>query len=158
MAVSGVSFGAQVDEWVRQTEDRINGVFRESAQEVIAEMQKVGPSVANPGGGEGGNMPVDTGFLRSTLQVGVNTDPVAANRPNPGGSHAYSSNVASVAIAGAEIGDTIVASYSAVYAPVIEYGGGNRVPRRFVGLAVAQWQAIVDRVTARLKARVAGRP
>ena len=144
MAVSNLNFAAQVDAWVKETDARMAGVFRQSAQEVISEMQT--PV------GEGGNMPIDTGFLRSSLQVGVNTSPVPANRPKPGGPQVYNPSVASVAIAGADIGDTIVASYSAVYAPVIEYGGGNRQPRRFVGLAVAQWQTIVERVAARLKA------
>ncbi len=147
MAVSNLNFAAQVDAWARETEERMKGVFQKSAQEVISEMQT--PV------GEGGNMPIDTGFLRSSLQVGINSAPVLADRPNPNPKAKYS-YVASVAIAGADIGDTIVASYSAVYAPVIEYGGGNRQPRRFVGLAVAQWQAIVERVAARLKASVTG--
>lgn len=148
MAVSNLNFAAQVDAWVRETDARMAGVFRQSAQEVISEMQT--PI------GEGGNMPIDTGFLRSSLQVGVNTAPVPANRPKPGGPQVYNPSVASVAIAGANIGDTIVASYSASYAPYVEYGTEGRAPRRFVGLAIAQWQAIVERVASRLKARVTG--
>jgi hypothetical protein len=148
MAVTGLNFAAQVDKFVRQTDQRMTAVFRESAQRVIAEMQT--PV------GAGGNMPIDTGFLRASLQVGVNTEPVPANRPNPGLPVGYSPNVASLAIAGAEIGDTIVASYSAVYAPHVEYGSGNRPPRRFVGSAAARWQAIVQKVTAELKSRISG--
>lgn len=149
MATTGLNFAAQVDEWVRQTEARMTGVFRQSAQEVIEEMQK--PV------GAGGNMPVDTGFLRSSLQVAVNAAPVPANRPNPGAAVAYKPEAASLAIAGAEIGDTVVASYSAAYAPHVEYGARGRPPMRFVGLAAAQWQAIVKRVTDRLRARSGAR-
>ncbi|WP_244540351.1 HK97 gp10 family phage protein [Kaistia soli] len=125
----------------------MDAVFRESASEVIEEMQR--PV------GAGGNMPVDTGFLRSSLQVGVNTEPVAAAMPNPGAGAKFT-YAASMAIAGAEIGDTIVASYSAKYAPIIEYGGGKRQPRRFVALAAAQWPSIVARVAERLKSSVTG--
>ncbi len=148
MAGTQGSFTAQVDAWVREAEERMTAVFRQASQEVIETMQT--PV------GAGGNMPVDTGFLRSSLQVGINTEPVAAalGNPNPEGSFTYA---ASLAIAGAEVGDTVVASYSAKYAPAVEYGSGKRQPRRFVALAAAQWPSIVNRVAERLKNSVTGR-
>lgn len=143
------NFAASVDDWVRETEARLTAVMRESTQEVIADMQT--PV------GAGGRMPVDTGFLRASLVVAVNQEPVSATRanPNPQGSFNYTESVVSLAIAGAEIGDVITASYSAVYARAIEYGSEGRAPRGFVRGAAAQWQAIVARVVARLKAGVA---
>jgi len=149
MAVANLSFAAQVDEWTRETEARMTKVFRQSSSEIITEMQR---SV-----GEGGNMPVDLGFLQSSMQVGINEEPVAANRPADGQTHVWDPAAADLVIAGAEIGDTIVAAYSAEYGPYVEYGAQGRPPRRFVGLAVAQWQKIVSRVTARAKARVSSR-
>lgn len=149
MAVANLSFAAQVDDWVRETEARMTGVFRQSTSEVISDMQR--PV------GEGGNMPVDLGFLRSSIQVGVNEEPVSASRSADGQTHAWNPAAADLVIAGAEIGDTIVAAYSAEYAPYVEYGAQGRPPRRFVGLSVAEWQKIVSRVSARLKARVNGR-
>ena len=146
MSVSNLNFAAQVDAWVRETEARMTAVFRQSAQETIEEMQT--PV------GEGGRMPVDTGFLRSSLQVSLNSEPVPATRENPGGSHG-APDAASLVIGGAEIGDRIVASYSAVYAPMIEYGSGKRPPRGFVRGAAQQWQSIVRRVSERLRGRVA---
>lgn len=149
MPVSTLDFAAQVGAWARETDQRMTAVFRASAQDVISTMQT--PV------GAGGNMPVDTGFLRSSLQVSLNAEPVPAALPNPNPNVpvAYT-DVASLVIAGAEIGDRVVASYSAVYAPVIEYGGGNRQPRRFVALAAAQWQSIVKRNAEALKASVSG--
>ena len=39
MPVSSVSFAAQVDDWVRETDAQMTSVFQESAQAIIAEMQ-----------------------------------------------------------------------------------------------------------------------
>lgn len=142
MTVKSVNFAAQVDAWTKQTNDRMTRVFRGSAQEVIGEMQK--PV------GAGGNMPVDTGFLRASLQVTLD-GPVPASRENPGGSFNYNPSPASLVIAGAEIGATITASYGAAYAGHVEYGANGRAPRGFVRSAAAQWQAIVNRVVAQAK-------
>lgn len=141
MAVSNLSFSAQIDDWVRQTEQRATAVFRQSSQEVISTMQEA--------------VPVDTGFLRASLQVGVNSEPVPADRPADGSQHAYDGAAATLAIAGAEIGDTVVASYSAKYAPHVEYGTSKMAGRGFVRLAVAQWQSIVNRVTQAAKSLAA---
>jgi sulfur carrier protein ThiS len=137
------NFAASVDAWVRETDQRLTAVFRESAQEVISTAQAA--------------VPIDTGFLKSSVVVAVNQEPVPAARenPDPNGSFTYAESVVSLAIAGAEIGDVITASYSAVYARPIEYGSEGRAPRGFVRGAAAQWQAIVARVVARLKASVA---
>ncbi len=143
MAVNRLSFAAQVDAWTRETEQRMTAVFRESASDVISEMQK--PV------GAGGNMPVDTGFLRASLQVGVNTPAVPLNRANPGGS--FTAPAVDLVIAGAELGDTITASYGANYAGHVNYGARGRAPRQFVGLAAQKWEQIVNAVVARLKNR-----
>lgn len=174
------NFSASIDDWVRQTEDRARAVFRQSAVEVVTEMQKVGPSVAStkagiktglgakgrgknrrqiqgpvPADGEGGNMPVDSGFLRASLQVALNADPVLTLTPRPDGDgkHAYNAAPVNLIINGAELGDSIHAAYGASYAAAVEYGAGSRPPRRFVALAAMQWQQIVHRVTAQLKNR-----
>lgn len=146
MSVSNLNFAAEVSAWVREKEILVRQIFRESAQEVVEEMQT--PV------GEGGRLPIATGFLRSSLQVSLNSEPVPATRENPGGSHG-APNAASLVIGGAEIGDRIVASYSAVYAPAVEYGARGRPPRGFVRGAAQRWQSIVREVAQRLKGRVA---
>lgn len=145
-SVSSLSFAAQVDRWTRRSEQRMLAVFREASEEVISQMQN--------------NVPVDTGFLRSSLQVGVNTEPVKADKPNPKNSvPQYVSTVASLVIMGAQLGDKIVASYSANYAPHVEYGTKNKdgtqrmYPRAFVRRAAAQWQRIVKETIVKAKAR-----
>jgi len=143
-----VSLVAQIDAWTAKTEARTLAVFRQSSQSVIDEMQK--PVAA------GGNMPIDTGFLRSSIQVSVNGAPAPTNRKASGGKHVYNPTIASLAIAGAKLGDRIVVSYSAVYAPFVEYGAQGRAPRGFVRTAALQWPAIVVRVTAQAKVQAAG--
>lgn len=144
-------FTSQVSAWVRETEARMAAVFRESAQRVISDMQ--------------GRVPVDTGFLKSSLQVST-TAPVPADRsPDAGGVAAYNPTAATLAIAGAEIGDTLFASYSAVYAPRINYGfvgtdalgrTYNQAGRHFVELAAQRWPAIVAQVSGEAQARAGG--
>lgn len=139
-----LGFSAAVDDWTRETKGRMEAVFKQASSDVIEEMQK-------PVGG-GGNMPVDTGFLRASLVVGINTDLPPANRKNPGGGVAPPQAV-DLAIAGAEIGDTIVAGYTANYAGYVNYGTSRAAPRQFVEKAAQQWQAIVSKVISRLRGR-----
>jgi HK97 gp10 family phage protein len=136
MAVSNLSFSAQVEALVKKTERNMEAVFREASRRVITEAQT--------------NVPVDTGFLRSSLQVGVNVPVPPASRPQttPGAVPSISA-----VIAGASLGDTITAGYTANYALYVEYGARGRPPVRFVGRAVSQWQSIVNRVVAEVNAR-----
>lgn len=146
MAQPTASFAAALDDWVLETKERTLAVFRGSAQEIIEVMQK---PVA-----EGGNMPVDTGFLRASLQVNLNGW-VPTNRENPkpdapkGALDTFNSTVAELVIAGAKLGDTVYASYSANYAPMMEYGTSKTQPRAFVRLAMAQAETIVKHQTVR---------
>jgi len=136
MAVSNLSFAAQVDGLVKKTERNLTAVFRESAKRVIQQAQD--------------NVPIDTGFLRSSLQVGINVAVPPASRPQsaPGAVP----NISAV-IAGASLGDTITAGYTANYALFVEYGTSRMGPRRFVGRAVANWQGTVNRVVAEVNSR-----
>lgn len=136
-------FSAQVDAWVRQTQERMEAVFKTSASEVIEAMQ-------TPVGG-GGNMPVDTGFLRASLVVSINTDLPPASRKNPGG-QGFAVPPVDMVIAGVALGDTIVAGYTANYAGHVNYGTSRMAPRQFVERAAQQWPTIVGSVTARLRA------
>lgn len=138
------SFAAQVDAWVAKTKERTEAVFKESAQRVLAEAQK--PV------GAGGNMPVDTGFLRASLQATINA-PVAAVTFRTEGQQYDAASVALV-IAGAQLGDTIYGVYTANYARYVEYGSRGRAGRGFVRLAAQQWPQIVSQVVAEAKSRV----
>lgn len=161
---SQLSFAAQVDEWCQATEARMLAVFRESAQRVIAEMQKVGPSVRNPGGGAGGNMPVDTGFLRASLMTTLNNPSTEVKfKDSAVGVQVWDEGAVQLVILSAKIGDSVYAVYSAAYARRMEYGfsGTDSLGRTynqsgygFVRLAAQKWQTIVQEVVRDAKSRV----
>ena len=125
-----------MDALVKKTERNMTAVFRESAKRVIQEAQA--------------NVPVDTGFLRSSLQVSINAPvpPATRERGEPGPVPTISA-----VIAGASLGDTISAGYTANYALFVEYGTSRMAPRRFVGQAVLRWQQIVSQVAREVNAR-----
>lgn len=128
----------------------MEAVFRESAQRVIAEAQR--PK------GEGGRMPVDTGFLRASGQVSLSGPPlirqgfVPPNDAKPG-SYAYNASPIALQIAGAKLGGTIWFGYTAAYAAAREYGARGQAPDAFVRGAAQQWQQIVKDVIREAKAR-----
>lgn len=135
-------FSATVDAWVRKSKQKTEAVFKTAVQSTIDDMQT--PV------GAGGNMPVDTGFLRASIQASLNA-PVLRQMPNPGGAAGFATDT-SLVIAGAELGDTIYATYGANYAVYQEYGANGKPGRGFVRLAAQNWQANVNRAVAALKA------
>jgi hypothetical protein len=126
-----MSFTQQVNAWIDKAERRIDKVIKQSAADVFAEAQR---PVA-----EGGNMPVDTGFLRASLQT------------DSGGSASSGPDSYLLAIAGMQPGDPITGVWTAEYARHVEYGARGRPPRRFVGQAAAQWPEIVARSVAKVR-------
>lgn len=137
-----LSFADQIDEWVRQTEQRMTAVFRESARRTISTALSY--------------TPVDTGFLRASVRVSLQSmPPVDPEATGPGTAAPGGDYV--MAIAGAEIGQTIYAGWTAAYGPFVEFGTSKMAPRAFVGRAAAQWPATVRQVTQELKSRAGGR-
>jgi HK97 gp10 family phage protein len=128
------TFTAQVDEWARKSEARMIAVVRDAAQKTRDLMQI--PTE------KGGNMPVDTGTLRNSIQAGINAPKVApAFRPaNP---YDYDEAGTALVIAGLEPGDTLYLTYSANYARFVEYGANGRPGRGFVRLATQKWKRTV---------------
>lgn len=121
------SFG-QLAAWGAKALSRADGVFKESAQEVFSLAQK---PVA-----QGGNMPVDTGYLRNNSAMSTVNDQVVAR----GTGDAYQA-----AILGAALGDTIGFYWGAEYARAVEYGANGRPGRAFMRSAAAEWPNIVDK-------------
>lgn len=132
-------FSAAVDKWVLKSKNRAEAVFRESTQRVVSEMQK--PV------GAGGNMPVDTGFLRASVRASLSAMPTI-DKGSRGAdiSVSYDSSPVVMTIARAKLGQTIYVGYTASYAPYQENSRG------FVRLAAAQWQSIVRAVVRDAKA------
>lgn len=142
------SFAASISDWVKETKQRQDAVFKESAQRVIEQMQT--PV------GAGGAMPVDTGFLRASLQVSTEgPQPInPAARPVEG--RTYSIGPVALTIAGAELGATLYATYGAAYAAHVNYGTSSMQGRQFVGLVAQQWPGIVTQVCVELQSRSGG--
>lgn len=123
------TFTAQIKAFADRTQEKIEAVVKQSAQEVF--------SIAQTPKAQGGRMPVDTGFLRNSLIASLNGSTVG------GGADAYV-----LAVAGAELGDTIFAGWTANYARFMEYGTSKTPANFFMLSAAQQWQAIVARNAA----------
>lgn len=143
-------FAAQVEAWAKKTKARQEAVFREAAQRTIEIMQT---PVAM-----GGNLPVDTGFLRASLMAIPRGRPLPLLRDKPegDGQHSYDAGQISLVIAQTPIETGVTAVYVANYARFQEYGSRGRAGRRFVGLAAQQWPRIVREVVRDAKARTGG--
>lgn len=143
---SGAVWAAQIGEWTVQTRDFTKRVWQRSCIRLVYYMQMPASM--------GGNMPVDTGFLRSSLRA--STSPVAiATVRHPGGrGFLYFPNRIEDVIMGITMGRTLFMGYEAEYANVIEYGGRHTPARGFQRLAVQRWSAIVDSVIAEMKSGV----
>ena len=150
-----LSFDAQVSAFAKKTEERMRAVFQTSVQRVVEEMTR--PV------GDGGNMPVVTGFLRASLRVTIGNAAFATvgnpeKKITPFNGQAYD-----LVISTARIGDTISAVFIANYAQRIENGfsgqdasGGehSRGGRHFVKLAAQRWPTIVRQACVELKTRI----
>lgn len=131
------TFAAQINAWTAKTRARKTAVVQKSAQDVIA--------VAQTPVAKGGRMPVDTGFLRNSLQSSLNgSTPLS-------GAESYAMVVAQM-----EAGDVAEFGWTAEYARHVEYGARGRPGRFFVGGAAQKWPQIVAANIAKAKAAVNG--
>lgn len=155
------TFQGQISDWGSRTIERITAIVKESAQEVVNEMQAPGPSVANPsfaGDGRTGHMPVASGFLRASLMAAADAPILrSVENPDPEAKYTFNAGQVSLVIAGAQLGQALYFTYGANYARHVEYGARGRPGRGFVRLAAQKWPQIVARVSARAQSRVEGR-
>lgn len=139
------SFTAQVRAFAERARTRMDAVHRASAQRVIEVMQT--PRAM------GGNLRVDTGFLRASLVVTTsNVLPAVTFKTDGVGSFTYDGGQASLVIAGAGIRDPITAAYTANYARPREYGSRGQPGDGWVRLAAQQWPRIVREIVAEVRA------
>lgn len=148
MVAKSNSFAADVDKWCQDSIAKCEAVFREAAEDVIDEMQKVGPSVAATNAaisrglghkgrgknrlpiqgpvtapGEGGRNPVDLGWHRASLKVALDAGPQALTQVAPESrAPAWDIGEVSMTIKNANLDQKIVASYGMVYSRRLEYG------------------------------------
>jgi len=139
------SFSAKVSDWVAKTKVRTKAVRNQSVQDVVRIMQT---PVA-----QGGNMPVDTGFLRSSGLAGLNgVVPPLVGHPG-GDAYGWDEGQINLVLANAKLEDTITFAYGANYAVYQEYGTMHFEGRRFVALAAQQWPQIVEKNCAQAETR-----
>lgn len=143
------SFSAQISDWVKETRERRDAVYRGSAQRIVEIMQT--PR------GAGGNLRVDTGFLRASLVVTTSSAlPAQTAKPDGPVTFSYDAAASSLVIAGADIKDPITAVYTANYARPREYGARGQAGDRWVALASQRWPQVVEQECAEARARAGG--
>lgn len=134
------TFSAQLGAWARKSQARMDAIVKTSAQRVFEQ--------ANTPIAQGGNMPVDTGFLRASFAVDFGGMPSGPST-NPGkAAYAASDGGIALKLVAFEPGDTIYAGWTANYAIYME------VRYAFQRRAAQNWPAIVADVTAEAKARI----
>lgn len=133
------TFEAAVGEWARKVEGAVEIVFKESAQELVTQLNAL--------------VPVDTGFLRSSLTASTSAMPVLA-LSNPGGTFNVDAGEIMLVIAGADIGDTIYLGYTANYGAHVHYGANGRPGRPWVDMVAQRWGSIVAAKSAEVKSRL----
>ena len=123
------AFAASLKGFKDRTLDKVEAVFKQSVQEVIADAQV---PVA-----KGGRMPVDTGFLRNSMVSGLN-----------GSTSLTGPDSYALVIAQAGLDDVIFAGWTAEYARHVEYGARGRPGRFYMRGAAQKWQTIVNKNAA----------
>lgn len=143
------SFHVQVTAWVRETKERREKVHRESAERIVAIMQT--PR------GAGGNLRVDTGFLRASLVATTGTAlPMTVQKPDGPQSFIYDAGPINLVINGVDIRQPVSIVYTANYARHREYGANGHPGDRWVALAAQQWVQTVNQVCTEAQSRAGG--
>jgi len=147
-------FATDVEDWVNRTKEQMDYIFREATMMTIDEMQTPEPI---------GRLPYDEGYLQKSLFVGVNVNAPPANRKKKDGFGDYNRTNAKIIVSQADAGDTIVATYTMIYARRLEYGfvgtdslgrTYNQRPRLFMKLAAQNWEKNVEKAVAEAKPRI----
>ena len=136
------TFSAQVSDWARKSEQRMDVIRKTSVQRVV--------NAAQLPVGQGGNMPKVTGFLQRSLMASTSA------MPRVGEDLQGSENQIALAIAGWDAGETLNLGYTARYAGHVHWGTRGRAGRLFVSLAAQQWQQIVAEVAREARSRAGG--
>lgn len=148
------TFAAEVREAVERRKRAQLAIYQEAVQRVI--------NIAQNPVGDGGNMPVDTGFLRASIVANLTGDIPPATKPTltKDGKAApvagYTGAEVNLVIQGATLDKPITVAWTAVYAARVEFGfvgqdslgrTFNQKGRAFLRLAAQNWPDIVAMVT-----------
>lgn len=148
------SFDAQVSRWVAQTKQRLRAVRNIAVEKVV--------EIAQTPVGAGGNLPIDTGFLRASIRFSSDGNiplQIYAPRTKQQDAHVqafrnrYDPGDLALVLIGAELRDTITVAWAANYAKHVEYGANGRPGRAFMRLAAQQWQGAVAEASREVQGR-----
>ena len=131
-------FQATISKWVKQSQAGMTAVAQEAAQELAEEVTK--PRA------KGGNMPVDTGFMRNSMAAALNSIPSG----KPQGEKGYKNTDLDLApvtlvINKLKAGDRLVMGFTANYAQQME------ARYFFVRLAAQNWQQYVSKAARKIE-------
>ena len=124
------TFTADISAFIDKIGDLLDLVVASSAQEVV--------KVAQAPKAKGGRMPVDTGFLRNSLQASLQ-----------GGTSLTGPEGYVAVVSGMRAGQIADFGWTATYAAAVEFGAQGRKPAFFARGAIQQWEAIVMRQAQR---------
>lgn len=131
----------QLDDIILNTQDRLEAVARASILDVINDAQT--PT------GKGGNMRVDTGFLRASGRISFNGFPSGPVRGDPKQKYATDTSLYALEVAKMKIdGPTLFFGWTANYAKYREAYDG------FLSAAIQKWPQIVAKNVSALKGRL----
>lgn len=132
-----------IDQWVRQTQTRIDAVVKRSAQDVI--------EVAQKSRFKGGQMPIRFGFLINSGSAAIGRMPSGAGKPPEGYTNpSWNSAPAFLAINRMQPGEVLYFGWTARYSRAMEQKYG------FMRLAAQQWQDIVNKNARKLRSMSRG--
>ncbi|WP_244980358.1 HK97 gp10 family phage protein [Brucella anthropi] len=145
------SFAATVGQWAVKVDGALEVVFKESAQELVSQMDKLlSDMIYDQPSSENYRR---TGFLRASLMASREAMP-KLYRDNPGASVPPGLQQVILVINSADIGDTIYLGYTANYAAYVHYGAKGAVPRPWVTLIAQRWEEIVAAKAKEVKQRL----
>lgn len=131
------SFSKQIAAIVDRNVKVLEAVAKQSINDLVIRAQLQGPSVANPGGGKGGDMPVDWGFLRASGAASLSGFPSGPS-VNPKTTKYEWEDTNTIAVIGRmKLGDTFYFGWTAEYAVAMNVRYG------FMDKAVQNWQTYV---------------
>jgi len=131
-------FTVAIDNFVVDTKAKLEAVWKQSVQDTFDLVLD--------------KWPVDTGFSRKSFVASTSGwAPITSEVRDPKATYQINYDDLTVAIAGAELGETIYGNFTANYAVYIEYGSNGRAGRGLVRMAAMAWPQTVAKNVQRLK-------
>lgn len=146
------SFSAIVGDWAQRVPRALEAVFKESAQELVEQMQiQLTDMVYEQPVGPSGYL--RTGFLRASLVASKTAMPMMT-RDNPGVALPPDLGEIVLVINSMDENDTLYLGYTANYAGYVHYGARGRPARPWITLVAQRWDSIVATKAAEVKRRL----